>query len=400
MLDLVGQLLAMAFVVRCLTGQPSQLSATTSAYLALFALLGALSSLGMPPGELLSFDSTLTRDELQLWRVVSAFFWVDGIGAGFAMQFWLFGMYSSLLEFRHFADDGKYAALRYVGTLAAGAAQILMLAAALGTSATLSLAHPLTFYVVGLWSRSEPHRSFELFQLGSVRGAFVPWCLLALCVPLTGLECALYNVAGIGAALAYELAVGLPPPLAEAANKFSANYAAAVRRGSHKGSSSPGKKKEAPPAGRERWMRWAYVGVALLLVAYHGGTRAAERRAERSGEQSPRGLRHLSPRVPSSAQPQPRPDPHCSAAASAWLSLLSHTRTRSPSPSRLPSHSHSPSPSPLPSPSPSLLCRSRDAHVQEAAGGDRHVEAAHVGGPRKVHRLEALRVRLHRHRRR
>ena len=64
---------------------------------------------------------------------------------------------------------------------------------------------------------------------------------------------------------------------------------AQVRRNAHK-VATPSKAtnkvivSKVVPAGRERWLRWAYVGAALLLVAYHGGTRAAESRAERSVE--------------------------------------------------------------------------------------------------------------------
>jgi hypothetical protein len=286
MLDMCGQLLSVAFGLRLLNAQQTQLGTATAGYLALFALMGVLSSFGLPPGELLSMDGKLVHEDLQLWRVVSAFFWIDGIGTSFAMQLWIFGVYSSLLESQHFAvDDDHFALIRYATVLGAGAVQILIFAAALGTSTMLSLAHPLCFYVVGLWSRSDPNKSFELFQLGSVRAAFVPWCLLAMCVPLTGMEQATYNVVGVGAALAYDLAVGLPALSMDASLRPSSS-GTHKQRSSSSSSSKSGKAapSKVAPAGRERWMRWAYVGGALLLVAYHGTTRAAERRAERSAE--------------------------------------------------------------------------------------------------------------------
>lgn len=221
MLDLVGQLLAISFALRLFNGQSPQLTSATAAYLALFALVGLLSALGLLPVEALAMDSRLVREELQLWRLVSAFFSVDGIGTGFAVQLWMFGMYSSLLEGRHWTDNRKYAALWYTATLATGASQILLLATALSTSPAFSLAHSLTFFVIGLWSRSEPQRSVELFQL-PVRAAFVPWCVLAMNMPLTGVEGALYNTIAIGVALMFESAIGLPPALVDSAKSGSA----------------------------------------------------------------------------------------------------------------------------------------------------------------------------------
>jgi len=110
--------------------------------------------------------------------------------------------------------------------------------------------------------------------------------VLAMNMPLTGVEGALYNTIAIGVALMFESAIGLPPALVDSAKSGSAPP---VRRNAHK-VATPSKAtnkvivSKVVPAGRERWLRWAYVGAALLLVAYHGGTRAAESRAERSVE--------------------------------------------------------------------------------------------------------------------
>jgi hypothetical protein len=171
--------------------------------------------------------------------------------------------------------------LRYAATLGAGAVQLLLLAAAVGNAPSISLAHPLLFYVITLWSRAEPSCIVQLLASGTVRATFVPWCLLAVCTPLTGLVCALHNVLGIAAALAFDAVVGMPPPALIQANGQLASPVA--RRPSPPKSGAKALAKVAP-AGREQWVQWAQIALAVALVAFHGGSLAVERRADHSAD--------------------------------------------------------------------------------------------------------------------
>ena len=303
---LVGQLLLLAFAARCFS--PSSPPRVTSCYITVFGIVSSLFAFGLLPAEYLTLDM---HEELQLWRVASAFFCCDGVGAAFALQLCAFSIYSTMVEERHFAG----AEVHYLGVLIAGMVSLLPFFWVIGAHPALSPSHALTFYVIGLWSRSEPQRLVQVLNLGGIRAALVPWGLLAVSFPLTGSMSALYNVLGLGSAFVYSALIGLPAPVtlgaaqsgsvppaavdgaaaaAAAASAAAANVAdSAPRRPPSTGSKSRpgpspkfGGKSSATkfPAGRERWMRWAQFCVAMLLVVYHGSTRAAERRAERSIE--------------------------------------------------------------------------------------------------------------------
>lgn len=274
MLELVAQLLTLSFATKlcsAFNGPPS-LTPLTAGYLVLLAAAGVLSHAELLPAELLGFDSRLVFEELQVWRVISAFLWAEGIGTSFALQLWFFAVYSSLLESRFVAAGRPYAV-----ALGAGVLQLLAFEAALGMGVNASLAQPLCFYAITLWSRAEPQRSFELFQTGSMQAAFVPWSLLACFVPLTGVHCAMHNLLGIWAALAYDLAFGLPPSPADAPS-----IASSSSRRTYNGGRLTKSMTKPAAGGRERWLRWAYVAAVALLVGYHATARAAERTNEHS----------------------------------------------------------------------------------------------------------------------
>ena len=306
MLELIGQLATVAFVARLggpsfgSSGAPLALSRVTSCYLGLLSLVTVLASVGALSQSAILLDRSLVREELQLWRLGSAFLYTDGLGAGFALQLWFFGTYSTLLEKRHFPQSG----LRYTGMLAAGVVLIAAQALLLAAPTPLALGHALTFYAVALWSRTGAAKSYELLRIGAVRAAFVPWCLLAGALPLVGAQATLCNTFGIAAALAFDAAVGLPPPSHNAVQREAAAAAAAerVRAASAGGGAADGDGEKTPNSkgsGGRRWGRGAkkkeaaggggYPRTAQLVVAgaivlYHAGARLAERRAERSSE--------------------------------------------------------------------------------------------------------------------
>ena len=56
----------------------------TSCYLGLLALVTVLASVGALSQSAILLDRSLVREELQLWRLGSAFLYTDGLGAGFA----------------------------------------------------------------------------------------------------------------------------------------------------------------------------------------------------------------------------------------------------------------------------------------------------------------------------
>ena len=285
---MLGHIIALAFAVRVLgiaSVPPLAPPMVTATYLVLLVALVSLSTVGVLPSELLHWDAELVLDDLQLWRIVSAFFWFERPSSGLAFQLWIFGTYSSLLERRHFVR----CACRYAAILCAGAAQILMFTAALGMTSASGLAHALCFYVVGLWSRSDPERSASVLNLVSMRAAYVPSVLVCMSAPVIGLEGATLNLVGVVAALGIEAAFGLPVPVLEgsaaaalsagqpdtssASNSSSAGTTESVGhggtsnmrhlRGAGKASaSSPSKgnnKAHAKHAalGRDGWIRWA-----------------------------------------------------------------------------------------------------------------------------------------------
>ena len=208
MLELLGNLLCVAFFVRLFLHGTSTVATVTAIYLTIFITVGSTSLLGLLSPDLLSLDGQLIAEEGQFWRYASALVWYDALGLGSALQIWIFAIYSTLVERRHFAG----AKLRYAMTLLAGAMLLLGATPAVGTDTTLSLSHALTFYVVGLWSRSEPQRMVQVPALvTTIRAAYAPWCLLLVCLPLTGTLAGLYNVVGLGGAIFVAAAGGLPP---------------------------------------------------------------------------------------------------------------------------------------------------------------------------------------------
>ena len=88
-MDLLGGLLSLAFFTRiCVYGVRSTLERVTSCYLALFAAVAIGCSLGVLSSDMLALDGQLVTEERQFWRPVTALFWHDGLGLGFALQLW------------------------------------------------------------------------------------------------------------------------------------------------------------------------------------------------------------------------------------------------------------------------------------------------------------------------
>ena len=280
--QVVGQVVALAFLARLWQGAPGQAQVPrgTAVYLALFALLNLLAHAGVLPAASLAFEADLVTQ--QPWRLATGFFIADGLGTGFGLQLWFFTAYSSLLERRFFGR----APLRYVSTLGLGALLIIAQAWLLSSARPLSLSYALCFFHVARWSRTDPHRRVEILSTLTVRAALVPWCLLALALPIFGAHTSLANLYGIGAALALDAASALPfiggdkSPGHE--NRNGAGGGVGAGRGGQKGKG--GKEKKGAGANRERWTRIAQVSAAVVVVAYHSGARLAELRAGRRAE--------------------------------------------------------------------------------------------------------------------
>ena len=116
---LVGQLLALSYLSR-LYGPPpgaTPLGKVSAVYIGLFLGVGVVGTLVLPAAAL-GLARTPMFEELQLWRLLTAVFWANGLGLDFALQLWFFGSFSSLLERRHFHNTPfKYAATLLCGTL-------------------------------------------------------------------------------------------------------------------------------------------------------------------------------------------------------------------------------------------------------------------------------------------
>ena len=84
MLDLVGQLFAVAFVARICSaaacGSPAVLARVTAVYVIILCITSALHAIGAVPLDLFSLDLSRVKEDLQLWRLVTAFIWCDGLG--------------------------------------------------------------------------------------------------------------------------------------------------------------------------------------------------------------------------------------------------------------------------------------------------------------------------------
>ena len=287
--QVVGQVVALAFLARLWQGAPGQAQVPrgTAVYLALFALLNLLAHAGVLPAASLAFEADLVTQ--QPWRLATGFFIADGLGTGFGLQLWFFTAYSSLLERRFFGR----APLRYVAKLGIGALLIIAQAWLLSSARPLCLSYAICFFHVARWSRADPHRRVEILSTLTVRAALVPWCLLALALPIFGAHTSLANLYGIGAALALDAASALPfiggdkSPGGRAAsgheNRNGAGGGVGVGRGGHQ-KGKGGKEKKGAGANRERWTRIAQVSAAVVVVAYHSGARLAELRAGRRAE--------------------------------------------------------------------------------------------------------------------
>ena len=329
MLELCGSLLSLAFLAGlCGTvNGPSRPPPCTAAYLIGFALLSLLGTLGTVPSDLLLLQVALPEgqfasDQLQPWQPFSVFFWVDGLGAGFALQLWLFTIYSSALERLHCSHSpggfGAVSVLKYAAVLCAGASLILLQCLAFRTVEPLALGHALTFFVVGLLARAEPNRAVRACGV-SVRWCFVPWLLVVAFLPLTGIHAATCNVLGVVASLAYDTAIGLAPspsatppagPGAKPASPSGKPHSGTEGRGYRGGGGRPSSGSsaraaaKASPTGRERWVYTSQVVLALVLVLYHGGSKPSDFRSERTGEMAYcRSLRQaMDPAAPMVAQ--------------------------------------------------------------------------------------------------
>ena len=312
MLQLVGQLLALAYLSR-LYAPPqgaAPLGWATALYIGLFVVVGLVGTLALPAAAL-GLSRRLVVEELQVWRPLTAVFWADGLGLGFALQLWFFGIYSSLLERRYYGS----APVRYMATLLGGTVLIALQALMLDGE-PLALSNALCLFVVTLWSRAEPLKPVQLLQMVSTSHAHVPWYLTAVALPLTGVHATFCNLFGISAALLIEAVVGLPSAGGGGGGKAQpaggrnsgssgrssggqASSAAAggssgggvsggggkgAGRHGGKGASKAAQAKAGSSPQRERAVRWAQVGLCFALVAYHAAARVSEHRAERSVE--------------------------------------------------------------------------------------------------------------------
>lgn len=179
MLDGIGAVLVLSFLLAIsgLGQETLRPARVTAVYLIGFALLSCMGAFGILPSDLLlvqvaSPEGQLVSDQWHPWQLLTAFFWADGLGLGFAIQLWLFYMFSSALEHLHYNGS----AVKYGLTLSVGAALILLQCVVLRSSTPLALAHPLTFFVVGLASRAEPRRMTCDFPI-----LLVPFCVAAHC---------------------------------------------------------------------------------------------------------------------------------------------------------------------------------------------------------------------------
>ena len=93
----------------------------------------------------------------------------------------------------------------------------------------LALSHALCFFVITLWSRTEPLKPVSLLHAIPTRVTHLPWYLAAAALPLTGVRLGWCNLFGILAAWLFDTLLGLPLPASAKEIRSSSNQADRTR---------------------------------------------------------------------------------------------------------------------------------------------------------------------------
>lgn len=133
----------------------------------------------------------------QLWRLLTPFAYVDGLSMRFMAHLYFFSHFSAVLESGYYAGRTPAYALTLLGGLGA------MLVGCLVAPDLEQpfLMTPLAFFVMHLWSSTEPEEPVEIFGSLKTTGAMLPYWLLAALVAATGSAGAMPAMLGIGASV-------------------------------------------------------------------------------------------------------------------------------------------------------------------------------------------------------
>ncbi|XP_043691531.1 derlin-1.1-like [Telopea speciosissima] len=121
----------------------------------------------------LSYESVFKR--LQIWRLITNFFFLGSFSLPFAMRLLMLARYGVLLEKGPF--DKRTA--DFLWMMIFGALSLLVLAAVpLLRSSFMGIS--LVFMIVYVWSREHPNARINIYGVVTLKGFYLPWAMLAL----------------------------------------------------------------------------------------------------------------------------------------------------------------------------------------------------------------------------
>eukprot|EP01062_Namystynia_karyoxenos_P073499 TRINITY_DN70296_c0_g1_i1.p1 TRINITY_DN70296_c0_g1~~TRINITY_DN70296_c0_g1_i1.p1 ORF type:complete len:220 (+),score=66.54 TRINITY_DN70296_c0_g1_i1:68-727(+) len=144
----------------------------TRAYLTLSFLLTASTALGLVSPHQLYLNWRLVSSG-EVWRLITTFVYLDDFSVDFFFQIYFLYLDSSSLEehFYHRRTD------RFVFMLLFAVVCLLPLSWPLGL---MFLSHPMSFFLLYVWSRRNPDMHVSIYGIFTLRAPFLPWFLLVL----------------------------------------------------------------------------------------------------------------------------------------------------------------------------------------------------------------------------
>ena len=155
-----------------------QIPLLTRSYLTAAILTTGACALELVSPLALYFDAQLVLFDLQLWRVVTNFFFFGGFGLDFFFHMFFLVRYCRLLEegiFRERTAD-------FLVMLLFGAAFLCCVAPFINVPPFLGSS--LAFMMVYLWARLNPYVRMSFLGLFTFRAPFLPWVLLGFSLML------------------------------------------------------------------------------------------------------------------------------------------------------------------------------------------------------------------------
>ncbi|KAI8610860.1 Der1-like family-domain-containing protein [Chytriomyces sp. MP71] len=120
----------------------------------------------------------------QYWRLITSFLYFGGFSIDFMFHMFFLVRYSRTLEEGYFR--GRTADFAWMFVLSMTAIIIITPLVALKSNSVPFLSSPLTFTLIYLWSRKNPHMRLQFFGLFVISAAYLPWVFLGFSLILHG----------------------------------------------------------------------------------------------------------------------------------------------------------------------------------------------------------------------